>query len=74
MDAVWGYRADYSMWDLLLTMIVDHIKPHYPEVDRGNIVFQVANLHVYPRHFDLLYEEADIIEDTLMRRVWKGVE
>lgn len=73
MDAVWGYRADYSMWDLLLSMIIDHLKPHYPEVDRGNIVFQVANLHVYPRHFDLLEEEAASIEDMLMRRVWKGV-
>jgi len=54
MDAVWGYRADYSMWDYLMSYLLGSLEMVYPELTRGNITFQVANLHVYPRHFDLL--------------------
>ena len=70
MDAVFGYRADYSMWDALMEYLLGYLEMHYPELQRGDITFQVANLHVYPRHFDLLQEEADAIDEKLQRRVW----
>lgn len=73
MDAVWGYRADWSMWDYLMDWIVDRLSATYPEIRRGNIMFQVANLHVYPRHFELLEAEAHRIYDEQereMRRIW----
>lgn len=74
MDAVWGYRADYSMWNLLMSKVVSHLESRGITVNKGNIVFQVANLHVYPRHHKLLEQEAADISETMMRRLWKGVE
>lgn len=71
MDAVWGYRADYSMWDFLMEKLLVDVQYCYPEVTRGSITFQVANLHVYPRHFDLLDRWADKVDDDLNRRAWR---
>jgi len=75
MDAVFGYRADYSMWNNLMErMLLDLNKiagwPSSLGVRRGNITFQVANLHVYPRHFKLLEETAADTEERIARRVW----
>lgn len=74
MDAVWGYRADYSMWHLLQAMLINDLKPKFPDLTAGDIVFQVANLHVYPRHFHLLEEETEGIVEALNRRIWKHTE
>ena len=71
MDAVWGYRADYSMWDLLLNMLVNDLRKAGFSVQRGDITFQVANLHVYPRHFHLLLDTAIDTDERIQRRVWQ---
>lgn len=63
MDAVFGYRADYSMWDNLMEHMLGYLSMSFPELKRGDITFQVANLHVYPRHFRLLKETADLIRE-----------
>ena len=70
MDAVFGYRADYSMWDDLMKRLVRDLQDRGQIVMRGNITFQVANLHVYPRHFDLLADTAADTQERLDRRVW----
>ena len=77
MDAVWGYRADYSMWDYVMDKMVADLNnkmiKYWGEITRGDISFQVANLHVYPRHFDLLDRWAHKIYDDQerrMRRQW----
>lgn len=70
MDAVFGYRADYSMWDYLMEYLLGNLEMVIPGLTRGDITFQVANLHVYPRHFDLLEYTADDIEERIARRVW----
>lgn len=71
MDAVFGYRADYSMWDALMDFLLGHLEmPFGGTVQRGDITFQVANLHVYPRHFELLAETAQTIELHKQRSVW----
>lgn len=70
MDAVFGYRADYSMWDYLMNYLLGNLEFAFPELKRGNITFQVANLHVYPRHFKLLSETAQATDERLQRRVW----
>ena len=70
MDAVFGYRADYSMWDSLMDQMLGAMSLEYPELQRGDITFQVANLHVYPRHFALLEDVADDIEQRIQRRIW----
>lgn len=79
MDAVFGYRADYSMWDDLMKRLLIDLNTYYdnvqePTVSRGDITFQVANLHVYPRHFQLLEDTADDIEERIQRRVWRDAE
>lgn len=87
MDAVFGYRADYSMWDSLMDRMVTDLNnaleqgrvegykqgDPMPFITRGDITFQVANLHVYPRHHELLAEWADKTHDKLdrlARRQW----
>lgn len=70
MDAVFGYRADYSMWNWLMDYLIGNLELVFPELTRGDITFQVANLHVYPRHFALLEEQAADTDERLARRVW----
>jgi len=70
MDAVFGYRADYSMWDNLMERVLNYLALPFPELKRGTITFQVANLHVYPRHFAILEDVALDIDEALQRRVW----
>lgn len=77
MDAVFGYRADYSMWDDLMKRMLKDINEkmaaYWGEVKRGDITFQVANLHVYPRHHEMLAKWADMTDDKLnrlARRQW----
>lgn len=65
MDAVWGYRADWSMWDYLMEWLLGALEWGYPELQRGHITFQVANLHVYPRHFELLDKWADNLNNEM---------
>jgi len=72
MDAVFGYRADYSMWDYLMGYVLGSLEMYYPNLTRGDITFQVANLHVYPRHFDMLANEALQINKDLNRLVLSG--
>jgi Thymidylate synthase. len=74
MDAVFGYRADWSMWNALMDYLLGNLEMAYPELQRGDITFQVANLHVYPRHFQLLADTAQDIDDRLDRRVWQEQE
>lgn len=73
MDAVFGYRADYSMWDALMDYLLQELQDHLnPHIVRGDITFQVANLHVYPRHFELLADTAADTQERLDRRVWQA--
>lgn len=71
MDAVWGYRADYSMWDYLMDNMVTSLERHHEGITRGEITFQVANLHVYPRHFNLLERWYEMAEAELTRKVFQ---
>jgi thymidylate synthase len=72
MDAVFGYRADYSMWDALMDFLLYRLSEAGLEhIVRGQITFQVANLHVYPRHFELLIETAADTQERIDRRVWQ---
>lgn len=78
MDAVFGYRADFSMWHDLMNRLLrdlDELTEQRgdPMVTRGDITFQVANLHVYPRHFELLASVAADTDERIQRRVWQGL-
>jgi thymidylate synthase len=48
-DVVYGYRNDHAWQHYLLTNLSDDIK-----IGRGDIHWQVQNLHIYERHFKLI--------------------
>jgi thymidylate synthase len=52
--------------------VLNYLALPFPELKRGTITFQVANLHVYPRHFALLEDVAYDIDERLQRRVWQA--
>ena len=57
-DVVFGYKNDYA-WQLyvLEQMVKDYNdckSEGTPELKVGDIIWQVQNLHVYERHFDLV--------------------
>ena len=57
-DVVFGYKNDYA-WQLyvLEQMVKDYNdckENGVPELKAGDLIWQVQNLHVYERHFDLV--------------------
>ena len=48
-DVIFGYRNDYAWQEYVLCTLADELG-----VDDGEIYWQVQNLHVYERHFDLV--------------------
>ena len=48
-DVIFGYRNDYAWQEYVLYALADELG-----VDSGTIHWQVQNLHVYERHFDLV--------------------
>ena len=48
-DVVYGYKNDYAWQQYLLLNMVNEL-----EVVAGNMIWQVQNLHVYEKHFDLI--------------------
>ena len=48
-DAVFGYKNDYAWQSYMVHSISNNL-----EIDQGTIIWQVQNLHVYERHFDLV--------------------
>lgn len=51
-DAFFGFRNDYAWQKYVLDKLANDIK-----IPAGNIYWNVASLHVYERHFDLLRDE-----------------
>ena len=53
-DVVFGYKNDYA-WQLhILNRLCNTLN-----LKRGNITWQVASLHIYPRHFGILEDYDD---------------
>lgn len=57
-DVIYGYKNDYAWQKYLLAKVADYYLDQniFDELEPGNIYWQVQNLHVYQRHFKLLYE------------------
>ena len=53
-DVIFGYRNDYAWQKYVLDMLREDLYFQGIELDEGNIIWQVQNLHVYERHFDLV--------------------
>lgn len=57
-DVVFGYKNDYAWQKYVLNKVCDRYLDHniFDDLECGDIHWQVQNLHVYSRHFKLLYE------------------
>ena len=49
-DVVYGYKNDVAWANYLMDKMVQEVG----NVEKGHIIWQVMNLHVYERHFDLV--------------------
>ena len=56
-DVVFGYRNDYAWQEYALNEICHELQLDWPLLAPGQIVWQAASLHVYPRHYRLLRAE-----------------
>ena len=48
-DAIYGYKNDYAWQKHVLDKLANDL-----QIEAGNIHWQVASLHIYPRHFKLI--------------------
>jgi thymidylate synthase len=53
-DVVFGYKNDYAWQLYVLEQLRAELYYHGLSVETGDIHWQVQNLHVYEKHFDLV--------------------
>ena len=53
-DVIFGYRNDYAWQKHVFDLLRDDLYFNGMHLEEGNIHWQVQNLHVYERHFDLV--------------------
>ena len=53
-DAVFGYKNDYAWQKYIQTGLVADLIPTYPQLELGDVIWQVASFHIYERHFYLV--------------------
>ena len=54
-DVIFGYRNDYAWQKHVLEKLVeDYNDRNFDWIEEGDITWQVQNLHVYEKHFDLV--------------------
>lgn len=53
-DLVTGLSFDFPWHCFVYQMMYEELKQTYPELERGNIFYNIGSLHVYDRHENLL--------------------
>jgi thymidylate synthase len=53
-DAVYGYKNDRAWHDYVFNESLGKLKEAYPDLEKGNLYWNAASLHVYPKHFKLV--------------------
>ena len=55
-DVVFGYKNDYAWQRYVMNKLVKDYNEFVPgdAIEAGHLIWQVQNLHVYERHFDLV--------------------
>lgn len=53
-DAIFGYRNDFAWQTEVQRRLVNDLRSTYPHLTAGDITWQVASLHIYPRHIHLI--------------------
>ena len=65
-DVIFGYRNDYAWQKYILDNLAHDIEREYVvgKVRAGDIHWQVQNLHVYERHFNLVMPKKEKKKET----------
>lgn len=59
-DAIFGYNNDYAWQEWVLNKFIKDIQENFTaKIEKGNIYWNAASLHVYEHHFNLLGENCD---------------
>ena len=53
-DVVFGYKNDYAWAQHLMDRAIDNLNEEGHNLTKGDLTWQVMNLHVYERHFNLV--------------------
>jgi thymidylate synthase len=53
-DVIFGYKNDYAWAQYLMDRAVDSLLETGVEIEKGDLIWQVMNLHVYEKHFHLV--------------------
>jgi thymidylate synthase len=53
-DVVFGYKNDYAWAQHLMDRAIDNLNEEGYKLTKGDLTWQVMNLHVYDRHFELV--------------------
>jgi len=53
-DVVFGYKNDYAWAQHLMDRAIDNLNEETYNLTKGDLIWQVMNLHVYERHFALV--------------------
>lgn len=71
-DAVFGYKNDYIWQRYIQTQLLGELMPKYPLLEAGNIIWQVASLHIYERHFYLVDHFRNYGKISVAKENYKG--
>ena len=74
-DVVFGYRNDYAWQAYAAGYVLAELQIDWPSLELGTIYWQAQSLHVYPRHFWMLRNEAtrkrsgQVVDDGVGRNI-----
>lgn len=53
-DVIYGYKNDYAWQQFVLYKLAEELSQPHAKIEVGKMIWQVQNLHVYEKHFDLV--------------------
>ncbi len=53
-DAIFGYKGDYAWATYLHNEALDVLQCSYKDLQKGDLIWNCASLHIYPRHHHLV--------------------
>jgi thymidylate synthase len=53
-DAIFGYKNDRYWHNMVFDMVLKELILTYPDLQKGNLHWNAASLHIYEKHFNLI--------------------
>ena len=53
-DAIYGFNNDFAWQEYVLEELCGDLSHAHNSVKKGDIIWNVSSLHIYPRHYDLI--------------------